>query len=147
MYYSVKPVLSPPIKRIPSSVRFWIPRRGFRIQGFGFRIFPANRNNLDFGFQYIVDSGFLKLCFGFQSPGFRIQQKTKFPDSRFHKQNFSGFQKPDSLIWSDVFSGHRIKPTSSIKRAVLTNPPPPPFYPYLLQLKPFSFFEGLTSIY
>ena len=63
-----------PCKGIQDSLGFWTSCRGFQIPGTEFRILC----------QWNLDSGFLELYSGFQSPGFRIPQ-TKF--SRIPIQN------------------------------------------------------------
>ena len=123
---------------------------GFQAVDFGFQVLdsrlPGKPEQL--GFRIPIHSGFRIPWALFRIPKPRIPDSTKnkFSGFRFHKHNFSGFQKPDSLIWSDVFSGHRIKPTSSIKRTVLTNPPPPSLSPLFTATKTFFFFWG-TYLY
>ena len=48
------------------------------------------------------DSELPELDSGFQSPGFRIPQKKKFKEIRFHKEQFPEVQNPDYLPSGEV---------------------------------------------
>ena len=49
-----------------------------------------------------MDSWFLELYPGFQSPGYRLPQQKKLPDSGVHKQIFPHSEiRPNSLTWSE----------------------------------------------
>ena len=65
--------------------------------------------NLDSGFQLLVGFRFLKLCSGFQSPGFQISQAKFSQDSGFYEQKFPRFWNPDSLTRENP----RIEPTTA----------------------------------
>ena len=79
---------------------------------FVFQLAPRreSKTGLDFGF-HCVDSEFQKLysilCHwnlesGLQSPMIPDSKSKIVPDSRFHKQKFSGFRNPDSLTLGDA---------------------------------------------
>ena len=96
-------------KGIQDSHGFWIPPRGFRIPVTGFQIFSSGTRIPDSNCQW--DSRFLRLYYGFQTPGFRIPlakiswiPESGFPYMYKRIQDSLEFWIPDSSYWiPDIF--------------------------------------------
>ena len=88
-----------PRKGIQDSLGFWIPHCGFRIPGTGFWYL-----SVELGFWIPVVSGIQIPWAVFQipKPGIPDSMSKIFPDSRFHKCKFPGFQNLDSLTLGET---------------------------------------------
>ena len=80
-------------KGIQDSLRFWIPRRGFRISGTEFQSF-----SVEIGFRNPIVSGIPNSLSFFPDSTSKI-----FLDSGFCKQKFLRFSNPDSVTKGHYF--------------------------------------------
>ena len=97
-------------KGIQESLGFWIPHRGFWIQGTGFRILC--HWNVDSGFQSVVGFRILELNSEFQFSKSRIpdcaSKKSWIPNSSSKK--IHELRNPEFFSWGEIVrKNHRLK--------------------------------------